>query len=120
MYPTAGVEAEVSRGQFLLPDGLSFQLPTGRFLLPDGSLFLEGKGVPPTARVPINEETLLTSDDVELRTAEDVVLAVGAGSMPIEGGPVLLSPDAAGSALNAGAKFLEDVAKDPGQRSVCR
>jgi hypothetical protein len=37
-YPTGGVEAEVSRGQFQLPNGLSLQVPTGRFVLPDGTL----------------------------------------------------------------------------------
>lgn len=41
-FPTGGVEAEVARGQFLLPEGMSFQAPTGRFTLPDGSIFLEG------------------------------------------------------------------------------
>ena len=55
-YPTSGIEAEVSRGQFLLPEGMSLQMPTGRFVLPDGSIFLEGKGVQPTERVPIDEE----------------------------------------------------------------
>ena len=29
--PTAGIEAEVARGQFLLPEGMSLQAPTGRF-----------------------------------------------------------------------------------------
>jgi C-terminal processing protease CtpA/Prc len=46
-YPTAGVEAEVARGQFELPEGMSLQVPTGRFVLPDGSIFLEGQGVVP-------------------------------------------------------------------------
>lgn len=62
-YPTSGTEAEVSRGQFKLPEGMSLQIPTGRFVLPDGSIFLEGKGVQPTVRVPINESTVLSSQD---------------------------------------------------------
>jgi C-terminal processing protease CtpA/Prc len=73
-YPTAGVEAEVARGQFQLPEGISLQVPTGRFVLPDGSIFLEGKGVQPTQRVPINEQTVLSSDDVVLQTAEQAIL----------------------------------------------
>ncbi len=73
-YPTAGTEAEVSRGQFKLPDRIELQIPTGRFVLPDGSLFLEGKGVQPTLKVPLNRETLLSDEDVVLKTAEKVIL----------------------------------------------
>ena len=72
-YPSAGVEAEVSRGQFLLPEGMSLQIPTGRFLNPDGSLFLEGSGVQPTVRVPITPENVLSTDDVELKAAEAAI-----------------------------------------------
>jgi C-terminal processing protease CtpA/Prc len=61
-YPSAGVEAEVSRGQFVLPEGMSLQVPTGRFKLPDGSIFLEGKGVEPTVRIPITEDLVLSTD----------------------------------------------------------
>lgn len=73
MYPTGGVEAEVARGQFKLPAGLSLQAPTGRFTLPDGSLFLEGQGVQPTLRVPITAENVLSKDDVVLRAAEEAL-----------------------------------------------
>lgn len=72
-YPTAGVEAEVSRGQYALPEGMSLQVPTGRFVLPDGSIFLEGTGVEPTRRVPITRETVLTVEDVVLQAAERVI-----------------------------------------------
>lgn len=72
-YPTAGVEAEVSRGQYKLPEDLSLQVPTGRFVLPDGSIFLEGKGVQPTRRVPIDEQTALSSEDVVLQAAEQAI-----------------------------------------------
>lgn len=73
-YPTAGVYAEVARGQFLLPEGIALQVPTGRTVLPDGSIFLEGQGVPPTLRVPLTEETVLTDEDVLLREAERAIL----------------------------------------------
>ncbi len=72
-YPTAGVEAEVARGQFLLPEGFSFQAPTGRFTLPNGSIFLEGAGVKPTRRVPIDAQNALSEEDVVLTTAEKIV-----------------------------------------------
>lgn len=68
-YPTGGVEAEVARGQFELPEGIKLQFPTGRIVQPDGSLFLEGQGVQPTVRVPIDEKSVLSSDDVVLKTA---------------------------------------------------
>ena len=73
-YPTGGVEAEVARGQFELPEGFSLQIPTGRFKLPDGSIFLEGVGVQPEIRVPIDETTLFTNEDLVLATGEKIVL----------------------------------------------
>ena len=72
--PSAGVEAEVSQGQYELPEHIWLQVPTGRFVLPDGSLFLEGTGVVPTLRVPINAATLLSEDDVVLSAAEKALL----------------------------------------------
>ncbi len=71
--PTAGVEAEVARGEFKLPEDISLQFPTGRFKLPDGSLFLEGQGVKPTLRVPLDQKTVLSKDDVVLQAAEQAL-----------------------------------------------
>ena len=68
--PTAGVYAEVSRGQYVLPDGIFLQVPTGRTLLPDGTPLLEGVGVVPTIRVPVTAETVLSDRDVVLERAE--------------------------------------------------
>jgi C-terminal processing protease CtpA/Prc len=67
--PSAGVEAEVARGQVNLPEGMAWQEPTGRFILPDGSLFLEGKGVQPTVTVPITVESLTSGKDTVLDAA---------------------------------------------------
>jgi C-terminal processing protease CtpA/Prc len=61
--PTAGVEAEVARGQFEMPEGMSLQIPTGRFVLPDGSIFLEGVGVEPDVVVPVDETNALLPVD---------------------------------------------------------
>jgi C-terminal processing protease CtpA/Prc len=69
-YPTGGVEAEVARGQYKLPENIDLQFPTGRITLPDGSLFLEGQGVQPTVRVPIDEQNVLAADDAVLKAAE--------------------------------------------------
>lgn len=68
-YPTAGVEAEVARGQFKLPEGISLQIPTGRFVLPDGSIFLEGQGVVPDERIPITKDFVLREGDPVLSYA---------------------------------------------------
>ena len=124
-YPTAGVEAEVSRGQFQLPGGMSLQVPFGRFLLPDGSLFLEGQGVKPTLKVPVDEKTALSTDDVVLQAAIDAELGKTAAAAPTATGPL---PPAAGapkigskeqstSALTSGAPFLEDKATEKYQAS---
>jgi C-terminal processing protease CtpA/Prc len=68
--PTAGVYAEVSRGQYVLPDGIFLQIPTGRTVLPDGTPLLEGVGVVPTIRIPVTAETVLSDRDVVLDRAE--------------------------------------------------
>jgi C-terminal processing protease CtpA/Prc len=69
-FPTAGVEAEVARGEHKMPEDITVRVPTGRFVLPDGSIFLEGVGVQPTVRVPINTETILAQNDIVLLIAE--------------------------------------------------
>ena len=63
-FPTAGVEADIARGQFQLPEGITLYIPTGRFSQEDGSLFLEGQGVQPTVRVPLDENTVFAQDAV--------------------------------------------------------
>lgn len=72
-YPTAGVFAEVARGQYKLPDGISLQVPTGRTVLPDGSVLLEGKGVAPNVPVPLTAETVLSEEDVVLQRAVELI-----------------------------------------------
>lgn len=73
-YPTAGVEAETARGDFILPDGIEMTIPTGRFTLPDGNIFLEGQGVQPTLRLPVDEESVLSGQDVVLQEAYNYIL----------------------------------------------
>ncbi len=124
-YPTAGVEAEVSRGQFLLPEGMSLQVPFGRFKLPDGSLFLEGQGVKPTLKVPIDQKTALSTDDVVLQAAIDAELGKSASSGQASAGPLppaasapqIDSKELSLSALQAGAPFLEDKSTEKYQGS---
>ncbi len=74
-FPTAGVEGETARGEFLLPEGIEFGIPTGRFTLPDGSIFLEGEGVQPTIRIPVDEHSVLSGEDVVLQQAIDYIFS---------------------------------------------
>ena len=74
-FPTAGVEAETARGEFLLPEGIEFGIPTGRFTMPDGSIFLESEGVQPTIRIPVDENSVLSSEDVVLQNAINYIFS---------------------------------------------
>ena len=73
-FPTAGVEAETARGQFDLPEGMSFGVPTGRFVLEDGSILLEGVGVVPDIDLEVTEESVLSQEDVVLQRAIEEIL----------------------------------------------
>jgi len=72
-FSTGGVEGETARGDFKLPDGMSFTVPTGRFLLPDGTIFLEGKGVQPDLKLPITADSVLSGLDTVLNAAIDFI-----------------------------------------------
>jgi hypothetical protein len=101
-------------------------VPFGRFLLPDGSLFLEGQGVKPTLKVPIDEKTALSTDDVVLQAAIDAELGKSASAAvptstgplpPAAGAPKIGSKDQSTSALTSGAPFLENKAPEKYQAS---
>ena len=110
--PSAGVEAEVARGQFVFPEGFSMQVPTGRFTLPDGSIFLEGQGVPLTLRVPVDENYALSPEDQILKAGERAVLEpLGAGIVP-SGPPEFSGGDAALQELSRGLRQLEEAARE--------
>lgn len=111
-YPTGGVEAEVARGQFNLPEGFFLQAPTGRFTLEDGSIFLEGTGVQPTLRVPVDETNIYRTDDFVLEAGIRAVLEpLGAGLTP-SAPPKIASPSEAESEFAGGAEFLWDLARE--------
>jgi hypothetical protein len=110
--PSGGVEAEVARGQFLLPAGLSLQIPTGRFVLPDGSIFLEGQGVQLTMPVPVDETTVFRSDDVVLDYARsEITRPAGLGIEP-SGPPTLAASQSEAESALQSAPFLEDKARE--------
>lgn len=110
--PTGGIFAEVSRGQIKLPDGIFVQVPTGRTLLPDGTIFLEGKGVPPTLRVPVDETTVYREDDVVLEYGIRAILQpLGAGISPSAPAKIA-DADKVNAALNKPTKQLEELARE--------
>jgi hypothetical protein len=112
------VEAETARGSFNLPEGFSVTVPTGRFTLPDGGIFLEGQGVQPTLKVPVDETTALSTDDVVLQAGIDVVLQpLGAGVTPSAPPKVATAADAE-AAFSSGAAFLEDLARESYEAST--
>jgi len=60
-YPTAGLGGSVN--QFKMPEDQFFQFTIGRGLDMNGNIHIEGKGVAPTVKVPVNEETLFSTGD---------------------------------------------------------
>ncbi len=113
MTPSAGVEAEVARGQFVMPDDIFLQIPTGRFVLPDGSIFLEGQGVQPTFPVPVNEETVFAEGDVVLEYGIRAVLQPLSAGITPDHLPTFETDAAAGqSKLESGLELLEDKARE--------
>jgi hypothetical protein len=111
-YPTAGVVAETARGKFALPEGFSLTIPTGRYTLQDGSIFLEGQGVPPTLRIPVDETTVFSTEDVVLQAAIQAIRQPFGSGIPPSGHPKLASKAQAESALSAGTGFLENAARE--------
>jgi C-terminal processing protease CtpA/Prc len=71
--PTAGMEAEVARGEFVLPGDITLTIPTGRFIKADGSVLLEGEGVVPQVTVPTTIESLTSGEDAVLYSAVEYI-----------------------------------------------
>ena len=69
-YPSGGLFGEVGSGQYLLPENISLQAPTGRPVGPDGNIIIENKGVVPDIKVPVDETTIFSDQDVVLQAAE--------------------------------------------------
>lgn len=67
-YPTAGLGGSID--VFIMPENERFQYTAGRSVDMNGEVHIEGKGVAPTIRVPVNEETLFSQEDPVLEAAE--------------------------------------------------
>lgn len=112
MYPSSGIEAEVARGQYSLPEGISIQIPTGRFKNPDGSLFLEGTGVVPTVKVPVTLQTLTATTDVVLAAAEDALLGIDPNDLKLASGVIIGTAASGQQAFDKQNQQLEQLAKE--------
>lgn len=66
-YPTAGLGGSIS--EVLMPLGIYFQFTAGRAQNIDGEIHIEGRGVGPTVRVPVTEETVFSTGDPVLEAA---------------------------------------------------
>lgn len=68
-YPTAGLGGSIE--DFMMPENERFRFTVGRAVDMNGDIHIEGKGVPPTVEVPVDEETLFTDGDPILDAAID-------------------------------------------------
>jgi carboxyl-terminal processing protease len=66
-YPTAGLGGTINVA--LMPHDIYFQYSEGRVVDLNGEVLIEGKGIAPTIRVPVNMETLLSDGDPELEAS---------------------------------------------------
>lgn len=71
-YPTAGLGGGVE--DFLMPEGVTIRTTVVRSTDADGNIHIEGTGVAPTVRVPVTRDTLFTTEDILLQTAESTIL----------------------------------------------
>lgn len=70
-YPSGGLGGGVN--DFLMPEGISIRFTVSRALDMNGEVHIEGKGVAPTVKVPVTEETLFAEGDVILEYAQNAL-----------------------------------------------
>lgn len=66
-YPTGGLGGSVE--DFKMPEAQMVRFTIGRAVDMNGDIHIEGKGVPPTVKVPVDEETLFSDGDPILDAA---------------------------------------------------
>jgi C-terminal processing protease CtpA/Prc len=113
-YASSGMFGEVARGQYSLPGNYSFQAPTGMNQNMEGQIIIEGTGVVPDVRVPLNLDTVkaqyVDNQDVVLEyTLEVISQPLGAGIAP-DSPPKMGTVAQAEAALEADTPWLEDMA----------
>jgi C-terminal processing protease CtpA/Prc len=66
-YSTGGLGGSVE--DFFMPEGMVFRFTVGRAVDENDEIHIEGKGIVPTARVPVTEKTLFSDSDPVLEAA---------------------------------------------------
>lgn len=79
-YPTGGMGGSIE--DIAMPDGVMFRTTIGRNVDMDGNIIIEGKGVVPTVKVPVDSETLLSKGDPVLDAA--IQYLNGASRVPVK------------------------------------
>ncbi len=93
MYPTAGLGGGVN--DFKMPLDVTVRITVTRSVNADGDIHIEGTGVVPTIRVPVNEETLFNDNDPILEYGIEALNA--AIDVPTEdGGSIAIGDDVLG------------------------
>ena len=109
-YPTGGLAGSVK--DFNMPDGVTVRFPIGRPLDLEGNVIIEGVGVVPDVKVPVNEATLLGGGDPVLEAAVEALdKPRGAGVVP-SGPPTFDGGIALIDELNTGVEFLSDLPRE--------
>ncbi|MFZ4815363.1 MAG: S41 family peptidase [Phototrophicaceae bacterium] len=104
-YPSAGLGGSID--DTLMPGDINFRSTFSRSLDTNFEIHIEGKGVAPTLRVPINEETVFAEGDVVLQAAVDYLTA--ALSAPFSDGNALGTNDTASGTLTAGERVRHTI-----------
>lgn len=74
-YPTGGLGGSIDT--VLMPGAEFFRYTAGRAVDMNGDIHIEGKGVPPTVKAPVTEETLFSDGDPVLDAAVDHLISAG-------------------------------------------
>lgn len=112
-YPTAGLGGSIEK--FVMPEDIEVTFTIGRAIDSDGNIHIEGKGVVPDVRVPVNEQTVYAvyrdEEDVVLDKGIEIVAKPrGAGITP-EGSPRIGTDEEVQAALQS-APLLDDLAQE--------
>jgi C-terminal processing protease CtpA/Prc len=93
-YPTMGLGGGIE--PYAMPEGIAAQYTVARAVGADNQIHIEGKGVPPTVKVPVNEDTLFATDDVILNAAVDYLDKAQALTIT-DGGPIAIGDQVSGT-----------------------
>lgn len=97
-YPTAGLGGSIE--DFMMPESERFRFTIGRAVDMNGEIHIEGKGVPPTVEVPIDEETLFSDGDPILEAAI-AYLDEETNIETVDGGTIAIGEEVTGEAALA-------------------